>query len=180
MRSPTRCGLFLILLASAVFLSAQTYQGRILGTITDSSGAVVAGAKVTITNTATGLSRNLVSNNDGNYLAPDLDPGTYRVAVEAPGFKRAESTPVQLEVGRDVNVNLRLVPGAVNEITEVSAQDTLVDTTDSTLNGVLENKAINELPLEARFSKPAAASSRCAENSGRRISVDHLERQSSR
>jgi hypothetical protein len=155
MRSRTGCGLFLVIffpviLASTAFLSAQTYQGRILGTITDASGAVLAGAKVTVTNTATGLSRNLVSNNSGDYIAPDLDPGTYRVTVEAAGFKRAESTPVVLEVGRDLSINLRLVPGAVNETMEVTAQDTLVDTTDSTLNGVLENKAINELPLEGR------------------------------
>jgi hypothetical protein len=155
MRSRTGCGLllvviFLVNLASVVFLSAQTYQGRILGTITDTSGAVVTGAKVTITNTATGLSRNLVSNSAGDYLAPDLEPGSYRVIVETAGFKRAESTPVVLEVGRDLSVNLKLVPGAVNETMEVSAQDTLVDTTDSTLNGVLENKAINELPLEGR------------------------------
>jgi Carboxypeptidase regulatory-like domain/TonB dependent receptor-like, beta-barrel len=142
--------LWLAVLICAAFSSAQTYQGRILGTITDSSGAVVAGAKVTITNTATGLSRNLVSNSAGDYLAPDLEPGTYRVTVEVRGFKRAESTPVVLEVGRDLSINLRLVPGAVNETMEVSAQDTLVDTTDSTLNGVLENKAINELPLQGR------------------------------
>jgi hypothetical protein len=150
MRFRAAYGLFLVVLAGAAFLSAQTYQGRILGTITDASGAVLAGAKVMVTNTATGLSRNLVSNNSGDYIAPDLDPGPYRVTVEAAGFKRAESTPVVLEVGRDLSVNLRLVPGAVTETMQVTAQDTLVDTTDSTLNGVLENKAINELPLEGR------------------------------
>jgi Carboxypeptidase regulatory-like domain len=150
MRFRTGCGLFLMILAGAGFLCAQTYQGRILGTVTDASGAVVAGAKVAVTSAATGLIRNLVSNSSGDYLAADLDPGTYRVTVEAAGFKKAESTPVVLEVGRDVSVNLRLVPGAVNETMQVTAQDTLVDTTDSTLNGVLENKAINELPLEGR------------------------------
>jgi hypothetical protein len=142
--------IFLFSSAGGVFLSAQTYQGRILGTITDASGAVLAGAKVTVTNTATGVSRNLVSNSSGEYIAPDLDPGPYRVIVEAAGFKKAESTPVVLEVGRDLSINMRLVPGAVSETMEVSAQDTQVDTTDSTLNGVLENKAINELPLQGR------------------------------
>ena len=150
MRSRIAFIFVLAVLAHDGFLSAQTYQGRILGTITDSSGAVVSGAKVTITNTATGLSRNLVTGSEGEYLAPELDPGAYRVAVEVPGFKRSESTPVILEVARDVRVNLHLQPGAVSETVEVTASETLVDTTDSTLNGVLENKAINELPLQGR------------------------------
>ena len=150
MKSRTGFRLLFAVLANMAFLSAQNYQGRIFGTVTDSSGAVVAGAKVTIANTATGLSRNLATNGIGEYLAPDLDPGTYRVAVEASGFKRTESTPVVLEVAREVRVNLRLEPGAVNETVEITAEETLVDTSDSTLNGVLENKAINELPLQGR------------------------------
>jgi hypothetical protein len=131
-------------------LPAQTYQGRILGLISDSSGAVVPGAKVTVTNILTGVSRSLITNNAGEYVAPDLDPGSYRVTVEAAGFKKAESTSVTLEVARDIRVNLPLQPGAVNEKVEVTAQETLVDVTDSTLNGVLQNKAINELPLQGR------------------------------
>ena len=150
MRLRIRFPFLLVILVDVVFLSAQTYQGRILGTISDSSGAVVAGAKVTIANVATGVSRSLMTNSDGEYLAPDLDPGSYRIMIEASGFKRAESNSVVLEVARDVRVNLRLVPGAVSETVEVTAQETLVDTTDSTLNGVLQNKAINELPLEGR------------------------------
>ncbi|MGA9389674.1 MAG: carboxypeptidase regulatory-like domain-containing protein, partial [Candidatus Sulfotelmatobacter sp.] len=142
--------LFLFFLASIAFLSAQTYQGRILGTITDSSGAVVADAKVTLTDTATNVSRSLVTNHAGEYVAPDLEPGTYSVSAEAPGFKKTESRSVILEVSRDAQVNLQLQPGAVSETVEVSDQGTLVDTTDSTLNGVVGNKAINELPLEGR------------------------------
>jgi hypothetical protein len=137
------------ILASVLYLCGQTYQGRILGTITDSSGAVVAGAKVTVTKTSTGISRTLITNGVGEYVAPDLDPGSYVVSIEATGFKKTESA-VTLEVARDVRVNLKLQPGAVTQTVEVTAQQTLVDTTDSTLNGVLQNKAINELPLEGR------------------------------
>jgi hypothetical protein len=64
--------------ALSSLLSAQTYQGRILGSVTDSSGAVVGGAKVTVTNTATGISRTLIANGAGDYNAPNLEPGPYR------------------------------------------------------------------------------------------------------
>jgi hypothetical protein len=131
-------------------LLAQTYEGRILGTVTDASGAVVVGAKIVVANTATNVTRNLVSNNAGEYVAPNLEAGTYKVSAEASGFKRAESTAVVVQVARDARVDIRLQPGALNEMVEVTGQSSLVDTTDSTLNGVLENKAINELPLQGR------------------------------
>src|SRR3984957_16233275 len=115
--------IFLFSSAGGVFLSAQTYQGRILGTITDASGAVLAGAKVTVTNSATGVSRNLVSTSSGEHIAPDLDPGPYRAPVEAAGFKKAESTPVVLAVGRDLSINMRLLPGAGSGTMEGSAPE---------------------------------------------------------
>jgi len=131
-------------------LYSQTSEGRILGSVQDQSGAVVAGAKVTVTNTATNLARRLVTNGTGEYVAPNLEPGTYTVTAESAGFKKAVSTPFVLEVGRDARIDLRLQPGAVTEITEVSAEAALVDTTDATLNGVLTNKAIEELPVQGR------------------------------
>ncbi len=150
MRSGTAVKVLFAILTSIALLSAQTYQGRILGTVTDSSGAVVANAKVTVTNVATNAFRTLITNSAGEYTAPDLDPGTYTVSAEAPGFKKTRSNSVILEVARDAQVNLRLQPGAVSETVEVSADEALLDTTDSTLNGVVGNKAINELPLEGR------------------------------
>jgi len=142
--------IIIVSLSSVIILLAQANEGRVLGTVTDATGAVVAGAKVTVTNTATNVTRNLVSNRAGDYVAPDLEAGSYKVSAEAPGFKKAESTSFPLEVSRDARVDLRLQPGAVSETVEVIADATLVDTTDSTLNGVLSNKAINELPLQGR------------------------------
>ena len=150
MRSGAAIRSLFLILANVALLSAQTYQGRILGTVTDSSGAVVADATITVTNVATNVFRTLITNQAGEYAVPDLDPGTYAVAAEAPGFKKTRSSSVILEVARDVQVNLRLQPGAVSETVEVSGEGTLLDTTDSTLNGVVGNKAINELPLEGR------------------------------
>jgi Carboxypeptidase regulatory-like domain/TonB dependent receptor len=131
-------------------LWGQTSQGRILGTITDSSGAVVSGAKVTITNTATDVHRSLETNSAGEYVAASLDPGNYTIQAEAQGFKQTVSKPVLLEVSREVRVDLKLQPGAISEKVEVTAEGALADTTDTTLEGVLSNKAINELPLQGR------------------------------
>jgi hypothetical protein len=144
------CLIAVLVLTAFSLLLAQTYEGRILGTITDASGAVIVGAKVTVTNTATNFTRNLVSNSAGEYVAPNLAVGTYKVSAEATGFKRAQSASVVVDVSRDARMDFRLQPGALSETVEVTGEVTLVDTTDSTLNGVLENKAINELPLQGR------------------------------
>lgn len=138
-----------VLFISASVLVSQTSEGRILGTISDSTGAVIAGAQVTITNTSTGVSRYLVTTSAGEYVAPNLPAGPYQVEVEAKGFKKAVSTAT-LEVSRDQRVDLKLEPGATTETMEVSAEGALADTSDATLNGVLPNKAITELPVQGR------------------------------
>ncbi len=110
---------------AAVLLSALTVlavsnwgqgnEGRVLGTVRDSSGAVVQGATVTVTNIATQTARVLATNDAGEYVAPNLEPGNYVVTAEATGFKIDRSTPVLLEVGRDVRIDLKLQPGAVTQ-----------------------------------------------------------------
>jgi len=137
-------------LLTAPSLKAQTSQGRILGTVFDQSGAVISNAQVTITNTGTSVSRTVTTTSAGDFLVPNLDPGTYTVAAEATGFKKAVSTPILLEVSREVRVELKLQPGAVSETIIVTAEAALVDTNDTTLNGVLSNKAISELPVQGR------------------------------
>jgi len=111
----------LLMVLAALPLFAQNQEGRILGTITDASGSVVVGARVTIQNTATGVTRNLVTNDVGDYNAVAVKPGTYIVAAELSGFKKTISTPVLLEVGRDIRVDLKLQAGATNETVEVTA-----------------------------------------------------------
>jgi len=129
---------------------SQTYQGRILGLVTDPTGAVVPGAQVTVRNVATGVERTLSTNPAGEYVAADLDPGTYAVSIQAAGFRTARADSVVLQVSRDARVNMTLQPGSADQTIEVHAGQPLADTVDSTLNGVLENKAINELPLQGR------------------------------
>jgi hypothetical protein len=131
-------------------LIAQTSQGRILGTVVDASGAVVANAKITITNIATATTRTITTTAAGEYAAPNLDPGSYVIVVEAAGFEKAKHTAVTLEVGTDVRVDFKVVPGAVGETMVVTGEASMVDTTSDVLGGTFSNEAINELPLLGR------------------------------
>ncbi len=138
----------LLSLASASF--AQTSMGRILGTVTDTTGAVIPGARIRITNTATGVVRTLTSTSAGEYVAPDLEPGPYSVVIDAPGFEKLERTGLVLEVARDVRVDGLLKPGSLSETVTVSTQASLIDTTNDVLGTTFSNQAINELPLQGR------------------------------
>jgi hypothetical protein len=141
---------FAIICFAASSLYSQTSEGRILGTVFDQTGAVLAGAKVTVRNAATNVSRQLLTTSAGEYVAPNLEAGRYTVEAEAGGFKKAVSTQFVLEVSREIRMDLKLQPGALTETVQVSAEGALADTTDTTLNGVLSNKAISELPVEGR------------------------------
>jgi len=131
-------------------LQAQTYQGRILGSVTDQTGAVVSGATVAITNTATGISRTLTTGTAGEYLAPNLEPGPYSIAVESPSFKKAQRTGLTLEVAKDIRADFQLVAGSISEVVTISEEAPIVDTVSDVLGGTFSNKAITELPLLGR------------------------------
>jgi len=128
----------------------QTSQGRILGTVTDKSGAVVPGATVVVRNTATDVARTLSTSSSGEFLAPSLDPGSYLVTATAPGFKRSERSGIKLEVAKDVRVDIQLEPGGATETVTVTEEAPLVDTTNDVLGGTFSNQSINELPLQGR------------------------------
>ncbi len=129
---------------------AQSTAGRVLGSVTDQSGAAVAGAIVVVTDTQRGTSRNLTTDASGNYAAPNLIPGTYKIHVEAKGFKSVERTGITLEVATDARVDFSLQPGNVSEVVTVSAEIPLVNSTSATLGGTLSNEQINDLPLNGR------------------------------
>ncbi|HKA20844.1 MAG TPA: TonB-dependent receptor [Blastocatellia bacterium] len=129
---------------------AQTYQGRILGTVTDVNGAAVKGAKVIITNVETGASRTLETNESGDYVAPNLPPGLYRIVAESSGFKKMERTSVRLEVAKDLRIDLALTPGQISESVTVTNEPPAIETTTTTLGGTFSNKSINDLPLNGR------------------------------
>jgi hypothetical protein len=147
-----RLFVYLVILSFSICNSvlAQTYEGRILGTITDQTGAAMANAKVVITNVDTGVRRELVTNDAGDYVAPNLAPGVYKIAVEAPGFNRVEKSGARLEVAKDIRIDFTLHPGSVAETVNVTEDVSLVETTNDTLGGTFANKSINDLPLNGR------------------------------
>jgi len=118
--------------------------------VSDQSGAAVAGARVVVTDTQRGTSRTLTTDDSGEYAAPELQPGTYKIHVEAKGFKSSERPNVPVEVATDVRADFALQPGQVSQMVIVEEDVPLVNTTSSTLGGTLSNKEINDLPLSGR------------------------------
>jgi hypothetical protein len=126
---------------------AQRDLGTITGTVTDATGAVVPGAKITITENATGLSYTQEASAGGDYSRPALKPGTYTVNAEAVGFRRASQENVLVSPGERTGVPLVLEVGNLTESVIVSAQAPLLQTESTTLGGHLEATAIADLPL---------------------------------
>jgi len=129
---------------------SQSSNGRILGTVTDQSGGVVAGATVTVLDVDRGVTRTLTTDDAGEYNAPNLTPGTYTVRGEARGFKKLERTSIVIQVGQEVRVDLTLQPGEQEQTVTVTESVPLVETTNATLGGTLDNADINDMPLNGR------------------------------
>ena len=131
-------------------LFSQGSYGRILGAITDQSGGVISGATVTIIDKDRGVARTLTTDAAGEYNAPTLIPGTYTVRVEASGFRTLNRENVVLEVGKEVRVDLTPQPGSQAQTITVTEAIPLVETTNATLGGTLNNSDINDMPLNGR------------------------------
>ena len=153
-------------LLAGVSLSAQTFRGTILGSATDASGAVVAGAKVTVKNVATGLERTTETSADGSYALPELPIGSYTVTVVLTGFQTFEAKGVTVDVSTERRINATLKPGEVAIRVEVEG-DLLpqVETTTNDLGGVLTQNEVKDLPINGRdytkliFLNPGVAGS---------------------
>jgi hypothetical protein len=140
----------LILMVVSLPALAQSTAGRVLGSVTDPSGAAVVGATVVIADVERGTSRTLTTDETGTFVAPDLQPGTYKISVEYKGFKRVERLNVRIEVATDVRADFALQPGKISEIVTITEDIPLLNTTSATLGGTLSNKEINDLPLNGR------------------------------
>src|SRR5580704_14006119 len=141
--------LSLVLLA-CISLSAQVNTGRILGSVIDQTGGVIAGATVTVTNSETGVSRNLSADAAGEYNAPNLPPGNYLVRATAMGFQALERRGIVVQIGIDARVDLQLRPGQVTQTIQVTEAVPLLDTTSATVSGTLNTATISDLPLNGR------------------------------
>jgi len=140
----------LALLLACVPMFAQGSTGRISGAVTDQTGGNVSGALVTVTDVQRGIAHNLTTDESGEYLAPSLLPGTYKVHVEAKGFKSFDRQNILLEVGKEVRVDVVLQTGAKTETITVTEDVPMVDTSSTTLGGTINNEIINDLPLNGR------------------------------
>ncbi len=129
---------------------AQTTTGRILGTTHDQSGAVVAGATITVTDVQRGVSRSMTTDQAGVYVFPDLSPGVYKLRAEAKGFATVERPSIQVQVATDVTADVTFQAGNVSETITVNEEVPLINTVSATLGGTLTNKEIIELPLNGR------------------------------
>jgi hypothetical protein len=123
---------------------------QISGTVRDQSGAVLPGVQVTLTQTATGLTRSGVTDESGFYVSPDLPVGPYKLEASLPGFRTFEQTGIVLQVGSNPVINVALQVGQVAETVEVQADAALVETRNTGVGQVIDNVRVLELPLNAR------------------------------
>ena len=140
--------LLVCLLASAAPAAAQGTTSRVVGTVTDSGGGKVPGATVTLTNEATGVSFNTVSNETGNYLFEAVQVGQYTLTVELQGFKRFVSSNNAVNIGDPTTINAVLAPGGLSESVEVRASSQIVQTsTSGNLGTTFDQRTIEALPI---------------------------------
>ena len=142
--------LLLMALTAVPPLWAQKDDGAIVGLVRDASGAVVMGAKVTVTDVDRGIQVTLTTNEQGEYVASPLKIGRYSVTVEKPGFKKAVAGPVQVNIQDRVGVDVKLEAGAVTEVIIVTGERPQLETETSDLGQVVDSRRINALPLNGR------------------------------
>jgi hypothetical protein len=144
----TRCS-FLFAIA-ALTLQAQSISGTLVGTIRDSTGAVVAAAKVRVVNAGTGAVVETQSNGDGDYVIPNLPPATYNLRVETPGFRSVDVQQVKLLTSQTVRNDVRMEPGELQQTIQVEAAAPVVASESSSLANNVDSHTVVTLPLNGR------------------------------
>lgn len=138
---------FAVALLLPAVLAAQGYFGTVSGILTDTSGAVVVGAKVTLTDEQKGFAFNTTSDSNGRYLFASIPPGLYSVAAEMPGFEKTIRAHIKLNVSENPSANLTLKIAGTAQKIEVTAQAQTIATEDATTGQVVDRRFINDLPL---------------------------------
>jgi hypothetical protein len=128
-------------------LTAQTLKSTILGTVTDSSGALVPAAQLVVIETGTNARRSVLTNESGFYAVANLDPGVYRVEAEHPGFRKVVRPGIDLPPNNTARVDLELSPGAASEVVEVTASAALLQTDRSDTGGQIKTVELQNMPL---------------------------------
>jgi carboxypeptidase family protein len=140
----------LLIVATGKLFGQAGATGTILGTVSDSTGAVLPNVKVTVTNTETGVAFRTVTSSAGDFNAPSLNPGTYSVSAESPGFEKSKTNAFTLQVDQKVRIDLALKPGAVTVTEEVTAQAVTLDTDSAALSQEMSGEQVADLPLNGR------------------------------
>jgi hypothetical protein len=151
--APFRCLAILAIVFLASFagvLRAQTQLATVFGTVTDASGAVIPGAQITIANQTTGWKRDTVTDTAGEYHLAGLPTGGYSLRIEKAGFESQIRDLVELTSAAEVMINAKLAIGDLAQQTTVGANVAAIDTTTSTINGLLPQQSLEELPLDNR------------------------------
>ena len=131
-------------------LQAQVDTGSITGQVTDQSGAVVSGAKVTLTNEGTGATLSVNTGSDGSYKFSPVRIGSYKLDATAQGFKTVSQTNIVVNVSANVLVNLKLPTGSVSETVEVTSAAPILQTQDASVGQVMDTRNVNNMPLNGR------------------------------
>jgi carboxypeptidase family protein len=142
--------IFLAVCVCMLPVAGQTTTGSIVGTVTDPSGGVIAGATVTVANMDTNIETKSTTDASGNYVVTPLPIGRYSVAIEAPGFKKSVNSGITLNVQDRLRVDAALQVGQVVDVVEVQAGAPLLQTDTSYLGQVVESQKIVDLPLNGR------------------------------
>lgn len=129
---------------------AQDATGRVIGTVVDPSGAVLVGAKVTVTNTETKVNRETTTGSDGTYQVLLVPVGIYRVAAEAPGFRRVVTSDAPLRINESLRIDVKMEVGSTSEVIQVEANASGVETVVATLGGSVTSQQIQGMPLNGR------------------------------
>ena len=137
-------------LICSTLVSAQGTSGRILGRVADASGAVLANVNVTLVNEATGVSRSVVSNEAGDYTFPDVPVGNYRAEFDLAGFKKNVRREITMQISQVLTLNMVMQVGEARETVEVTSEAPLVDTSSTQLGAIVNDRAVSQLPLNAR------------------------------
>ncbi len=153
----TVCLATVVCLSLSTLLPAQGTGGRITGRVSDPTGAVLAGVKVTATNEATGAGRDATTTESGDYVFPEMPVGVYTLSFELTGFKKEVRHGATLQVNAVITLNMVMQIGQTQEVVDVTSEAPLVDTTSTQLGAVVDDRSVSRASAQLSRYLPVSA-----------------------